>query len=65
VLNFSLRKALVAHSFPWIIWPLVTFREIFEGHPLGHSDSNDTGLEFLSCQGAQKKGGHTHTDGII
>ncbi len=31
----------------------------FEGHSSGH---NDTGLEFVSCLGAEKKGGHTHTD---
>jgi hypothetical protein len=36
----------------------------FEGHSSGHTDSNDTGLEFLSRQGAEKKSGHTHTDGI-
>jgi len=36
----------------------------FEGHFSGHTGSNDTGLEFLSCEGVEKKGGHTHTDGI-
>jgi hypothetical protein len=34
-----------------------------EGHFSGHTGSNDNGLEFLSCEGAEKKGGHTHTDG--
>jgi hypothetical protein len=33
----------------------------FEGHSSGHTGSNDTGLEFLSCRGAEKKGGQTHT----
>ncbi len=34
-----------------------------EGHS-GDAGCNDTGLEFLSCQRGEKKGGHTHTDGI-
>ncbi len=33
-----------------------------EGHSLGDTGSNDTGLKFVSCRGAEKKGGHTHTD---
>jgi hypothetical protein len=37
-------------------------RELFfDGHSSGHAGSNDTGLEFLSCEGAEKKGGQTHT----
>jgi hypothetical protein len=31
----------------------------FEGHSSGHTGSNDTGLEFISCLRAEKKGGHT------
>ncbi len=31
----------------------------FDGHFSGHTGSNDTGLESLSCRGAEKKGGHT------
>ncbi len=31
----------------------------FEGHSSGHTGSNDTGLEFVSCLRAEKKGGHT------
>ncbi len=36
----------------------------FEGHSSGHIGSNDTGLEFVSCLGAEKKGAQTdrHTD---
>ncbi len=62
MLNFSHRKALEAHSFPSVIWPLVTFWEnyFFKRHSSGHTDSNDTGLEFLSCQEAEKKGGQTY-----
>ncbi len=35
-----------------------------EGHTSCHTGYNDIGLEFLLCQGAEKKGGqtHTHTD---
>jgi hypothetical protein len=45
-----------------IIPPLVIFWKIyFEGHSSGHTGSNDTGLEFLSCRGPEKKGGQTHT----
>ncbi len=33
---------------------------LFEGHFSGHTGSNDTGFEFLSCEGTEKKGGHTH-----
>jgi hypothetical protein len=33
----------------------------FERHSSGHTGSNDTGLEFLLCRGAEKKGGQTHT----
>ncbi len=36
------------------------FSEIFfEGHSSGQTGSNDTGLEFVSCLRAEKKGGHT------
>jgi hypothetical protein len=49
----------MAHSFPSIIWLLVTFRENFDGHSSGHTGSNDTGLEFLTRRGAEKKGGHS------
>ncbi len=34
----------------------------FEGHFSGHTGSNDTGLEFLSCEGWEK--GRSHTDRI-
>ncbi len=34
-----------------------------ERHSPGHTGFNDIGLEFLSYKGAEKKGGHTHTDG--
>jgi hypothetical protein len=33
---------------------------IFEGHSSGHTDSNDTSLEFLSCEGLEKGRSHTH-----
>ncbi len=33
----------------------------FDGHSSGHTGSNDTGLEFLSRRGAEKKGGHRYT----
>ncbi len=33
---------------------------LFEGHSSSHTDSNDTGLEFLSRQGSEKKGSHTY-----
>jgi hypothetical protein len=32
----------------------------FERHSSGHTGSNDTGLEFVSCLWAEKKGGHTN-----
>jgi hypothetical protein len=52
----------VTHSFPSVIWPLVIFREnFFEGHSSGRTGSNDTNLEFLSCERAEKNGGHTPT----
>jgi hypothetical protein len=50
----------MAHSFPSVILPLITF---WENYFLG-TLSNDTGLGFLSRRGTEKKGGHTHTDGI-
>jgi hypothetical protein len=31
----------------------------FEGHSSGHTGSNDTGLKFVWCLGADKKGGQT------
>jgi hypothetical protein len=33
---------------------------LFEGHSSVHTGSNDTGLEFLSYRGAEKKGGQLH-----
>ncbi len=33
----------------------------FEGHSWGHNGSNDIGLEFLSCEVAEKKSVHTHS----
>ncbi len=33
----------------------------FEGTPSGHTESNETGLKFVSCRGAEKKGGHTQS----
>jgi hypothetical protein len=33
----------------------------FERHSSDHTGSNNTGLEFLLCEGAEKKGGHTQT----
>ncbi len=39
---------------------LVIFRKLFfEGHSSGQTGFNDTGLEFVSCLRAEKKGGHT------
>jgi hypothetical protein len=32
----------------------------FEGHFSGHTGSNDTGLEFLSCEGWEKGRSHTY-----
>ncbi len=32
----------------------------FEGHSSGHTGSNHTGLQFVSCLRAEKKGGHAH-----
>jgi hypothetical protein len=31
----------------------------FDGHSFGHTGSNDTGLEFVSCLGAEEMVGHT------
>ncbi len=36
----------------------------FDGHSSGNAGYNDIGREFLSCEGAEKKGVRTHTDGI-
>ncbi len=36
----------------------------FEGHSSGHTESKDTGLEFLSCEGVEKRAvthSHRHT----
>ncbi len=52
----------MAHTFSSVIQPMVTVREnYFLRHFSGHNDSNDTGLEFLSCEEVEKKDGHTHT----
>jgi hypothetical protein len=32
-----------------------------EGHSSCHTDYNDIGLEFILCQGVEKKEGQTHT----
>ncbi len=37
----------------------------FERHSSGHIGSNDTGLEIVSCLGAEKKSGHTQILSII
>ncbi len=34
-------------------------KKFFGGHSSGHTASNDTGLDFVSCLGAEKKGGQT------
>ncbi len=48
-----------------VIWSLVTYQEKFFpcGTFSGHSESNDTGLEFVSYSGAESIAGHTHADG--
>jgi hypothetical protein len=64
-LNFSNKKALVAHSFPSVIWPLVTFRENYFLR-----DTSQVILVLMTPVSsfyhvrAEKKGGYTHTDGI-
>jgi hypothetical protein len=40
-------------------------KNFFERRSSGHTGYNDTGLEFLSCQGAEKKGGQTHRKNFI
>ncbi len=64
-LIFSHRKALMAHSYSSIIWPLVTFRKInfLRNTPQVILVLNDTGLEFLSYEGL-RKWVVTNTEGI-
>jgi hypothetical protein len=49
-------------SFLSVIPPLIIFltKLFFARHFSGHTGSNDTGLEFVSCRGAEKKGGQTN-----
>jgi hypothetical protein len=53
-------KVLSVYSFCSVIWPPVTFQENFsQTFFSGHSESNDTGLEFVSYSGAESIAGHT------
>ncbi len=62
-LNFSHRKALGANFFLGnLATGHFTGKMFFDGHSSGQTGPNDIGLKFLSFLGAEKMGGHTHTD---